>query len=179
LGDARHPNLRRRPKRDWQESSCISILANASRSNRASTNVPLLTNQFATPTTTARQNAFESDRKVAFLSRAVLLTDCKNGFSLSEFIGQIVEIVAFFPLVHGKECQENGPTAVGSDRPNAFGLDGMTGNEFEWVEDCWHWSYPFRLPKRREWVRCSPSFYDRESGWLDFMPHRIPVASER
>jgi hypothetical protein len=27
-----------------------------------------------------------------------LRTDCENGFSRSEFIGQIVEIVAFFPL---------------------------------------------------------------------------------
>jgi hypothetical protein len=33
------------------------------------------------------------------LSRAALLTDYKNGFSLSESIVQIVEIVAFFPLV--------------------------------------------------------------------------------
>jgi Kef-type K+ transport system membrane component KefB len=33
------------------------------------------------------------------LSRAALRTDYKNGFSLSEFIVQIVEIVAFFPLV--------------------------------------------------------------------------------
>jgi hypothetical protein len=74
-------------------------LANASPSNQAFTNVPLLTNQFATPITTVRQSAFESDRKAAFLSRAVLLTDCKNGFSLSEFIGQIVEILTFFPPV--------------------------------------------------------------------------------
>jgi formylglycine-generating enzyme required for sulfatase activity len=42
---------------------------------------------------------------------------------------------------NGKECHEGGPTAVGSHRPNAFGLDDMTGNEFEWVEDCWHRTY--------------------------------------
>ena len=35
----------------------------------------------------------------------------------------------------------SGPTRVGAYRPNAFGLDDMTGNSFEWVEDCWEPSY--------------------------------------
>jgi formylglycine-generating enzyme required for sulfatase activity len=43
--------------------------------------------------------------------------------------------------VSAHECHHDGPTTVGSHLPNAFGLDDMTGNEFEWVEDCWHWSY--------------------------------------
>jgi formylglycine-generating enzyme required for sulfatase activity len=38
------------------------------------------------------------------------------------------------------ECS-GGTTAVGSYRPNAFGLDDMAGNGFEWVDDCWHPSY--------------------------------------
>lgn len=42
----------------------------------------------------AKQNALESDRREAFLSRVALRTDYKNGFSLFEFIVQIVEIVA-------------------------------------------------------------------------------------
>jgi hypothetical protein len=37
---------------------------------------------------------FASDRKAAFLSRAALLTDYKNGFLLSEFIAQIVDVTA-------------------------------------------------------------------------------------
>ncbi len=38
------------------------------------------------------------------------------------------------------ECA-SGPARAGAYHPNAFGLDDMTGNTFEWVEDCWHDSY--------------------------------------
>jgi formylglycine-generating enzyme required for sulfatase activity len=42
---------------------------------------------------------------------------------------------------NAEECHNNGPTTVGSYMPNAFGLDDMAGNLFEWVDDCWHRDY--------------------------------------
>jgi formylglycine-generating enzyme required for sulfatase activity len=53
---------------------------------------------------------------------------------------------------NGKECHEGGPSAVGSHRPKPFGLDDMTGNEFEWVEDCWHWSYDGAPTDGKTWT---------------------------
>ena len=51
-------------------------------------------------------------------------------------------------------------------KPNAFGLAGMLGNEWEWTEDCWHPSYKDAPADGRAWTApgCG-SFVLRGGAW--------------
>jgi formylglycine-generating enzyme required for sulfatase activity len=62
----------------------------------------------------------------------------RAGTTTSYWWGFSSQFVCWYANFH--ECS-SGTTAVGSYRPNAFGLDDMAGNAFEWVDDCWHPSY--------------------------------------
>ncbi len=69
-----------------------------------------------------------------------------------------------------------GTSAVGRYRPNAFGLDDMTGNVFEWVEDCWHPDYSGAPADNTAWIsgECSARVM-RGSPW--FMKDPTPLRS--
>ena len=58
------------------------------------------------------------------------------------------------------------PTAVGSYRPNAFGLYDVHGNVCEWVEDCWNGSYTGAPSDGSAWLRGECSWrVVRGGGW--------------
>ena len=51
--------------------------------------------------------------------------------------------------------RENGTAPVGENagrKPNAFGLYDMSGNVWEWVEDCWHYDYKGAPTDGSAWV---------------------------
>ena len=75
------------------------------------------------------------------------------------------------------ECA-SGPARAGAYRPNAFGLDDMTGNTFEWVEDCWHPDYHGAPSDGAAWTSsgCS-SRVMRGTPW--FVTDPTPLRSSR
>lgn len=47
---------------------------------------------------------------------------------------------------------------VGSKEPNGLGLYDMSGNVWEWVEDCWHGTHEGAPPDGRAWVKAGLNF---------------------
>ena len=97
----------------------------------------------------------------------------RAGTTTSYWWGASAQSVCSYANFH--ECS-SGTTPVGSYRPNAFGLNDMAGNAFEWVDDCWHSSYDGAPSDGSPWTTagCS-SRVMRGAAW--FMIDPTPLRS--
>lgn len=61
---------------------------------------------------------------------------------------------------------------VGSYAPNAFGMHDTHGNVWEWVEDCWNWSYAGAPADGSAWTSGQCAFRVMRGGaWPDAAQH--------
>lgn len=82
---------------------------------------------------------------------------------------------------------EKRTAVVGSKQANSFRLKDMSGNVWEWVEDCWHWSYKGAPLNGSAWLEgergdCekrvirSGSWYDKPNDFLTSFRSRATIA---
>jgi len=73
---------------------------------------------------------------------------------------------------------DNRQTApVGSFRANKFGLHDLHGNVWEWVEDCWNWSYSGAPTNGDAWTTGDCSRHVLRGGAWDYRPKAARSAS--
>jgi formylglycine-generating enzyme required for sulfatase activity len=64
---------------------------------------------------------------------------------------QLAEYAVFGRLGNKENKEGFGTERVGSRKPNGLGLNDMSGNVWEWVEDCWHENYNGAPTDGRAW----------------------------
>lgn len=80
-----------------------------------------------------------------------------------------LDSVAWYGKIRNVSSGGNYPYAVGQKQANAFGLYDMSGNIWEWVEDCYHTSYVGAPTDGSAWISgCSgDSRVMRGGSWLN------------
>lgn len=68
--------------------------------------------------------------------------------------------------------ENRGTSPVGSFKPNAFGLYDMTGNEWQWLQDCYHGDYNGAPADGSAWTSGDCSLrIDRGGSWITGPPN--------
>jgi formylglycine-generating enzyme required for sulfatase activity len=97
-----------------------------------------------------------SEAEWEFAARAGARFTAQSDLALGLCVtGNIADRASPFPL-RDETCFDgyaNARAPVGQFQPNGFGLFDMTGNVWEWTEDCWHASYQGAPLSPSPWLR--------------------------
>ncbi len=75
-----------------------------------------------------------------------------------------------------EECNAWGTSPVGLYKPNGFGLYDMSGNAWEWVTDCFHFTYDKAPVDGTAWVAGSCDSHVLRGGSWNNVPDRLTLS---
>ena len=125
---------------------------------------------------TGRHYHLPSEAQWEYACRAGTHTPFNTGATIISDLADYVGSYTYARETSGIYRQETTP--VGSFSPNAFGLQDMHGNVWEWCADSWHESYRGATSNTQPWTSRGPSQAKviRGGSWLD-APTKLRSAS--
>ena len=110
-----------------------------------------------------------SEAEWEYVARAGTTTAFHTGATISKAQARYGE---------GGLFSSGGTVPVGTFAPNAFGVYDVHGNVWEWVEDCWHYSYAGAPADGRAWESgsCNGRML-RGGSWGDGIPGDLRSAN--
>ncbi len=125
---------------------------------------------------TGRQYQLPSEAQWEYACRAGTHTPFSTGETINSQLADYVGTYTYSAEVAGTYRQSTTP--VGTFSHNAFGLQDMHGNVWEWSADGWHRDYRGAPTHGQAWAKAHPSAMRtvRGGGWLD-NPNKIRSAS--